>query len=63
MFVHGYLLLPDYIAIAILTGNLAFLASLTILALKNSLSTLLASHFKSKRRNKILAIRFGHQSL
>ena len=35
MFVHGYLMFPDYIAIGMLIGNLVFLISLTAYAITN----------------------------
>jgi 4-hydroxybenzoate polyprenyltransferase len=35
MYAHGYLMLPDYIAIGLLIGNVAFLISLTAYAIRN----------------------------
>lgn len=35
MFAHGYLMFPDYIAIGVLIGNLVFLISLTVYAIRN----------------------------
>ena len=37
MFVHGYMLFPDYVAIALLICNAAFLLALTAFAIKDVL--------------------------
>ena len=52
MFVHGYLMFPDYVAIAMLMGNLVFLTLIVSYAI-NAGSNDLEAQKISKTRSKV----------